>query len=165
MGKQIQFYMVNEDENDFVEFLRSTGDIVFLPEVSKSSDSETFTSFVALKGRKYGEDCHIWNRLVSPAPAIKYVPQQDYYWLDFLKSEVVSVDRCRMVDNRLCAGRLYVENTVFAPDGTIVKKGDEFLKWYEKLCRWIRKTHRGRYRGACLSDRAEALAKSGIELL
>ena len=162
MGKQIGFYMVDEDE--FIDFIRTTGDIFILPSASKKRLEEQLETHWTLDDTRLSYGFHLWNRSVSPCPVIKYIPEQECYWLDAMKSEVVEVDRCRFVGNRLCAGRLYVNNKIFAPDGTIVEKGAEFLNWFERLRRWVRKTHKDRFQHACLSARAEVLAKSGVEL-
>ena len=122
MGKQISFYMVDDDEDEFIEFIRSSGDVVILPQASDISPLEEFSSFRELAGRKLGEACHLWNRTFSPEPLIKHIPQQGFFWLDFLQSEVVNVTRSKRVDQRLCRGRLHIEDKALWSEGSVVDR-------------------------------------------
>src|SRR5262245_4337806 len=97
MGRQVLFYMMDEDEDEFIEFVRSTGDVVILPQTSEIGRGEVVSSLRELAGRKLGEACHLWNRTPSPEPTIKHIPQQGYFWLDFMQSEVVNVMRSKRV--------------------------------------------------------------------
>lgn len=164
MGKQLHFYMVDKDEDEFLQFVWSTGDVVILPQTSHLQGEETFSSFRALAGRKLGESCHLWNRSISPEPVIKYVPEQGYYWLDFMQSEVINAMRSKSIDQTLSMGRLHIEDKVSRPDGSLTEKSVEFLKWFNELCRWIKKTYPSKFDGAWISARAEALAKTGVQL-
>lgn len=166
MGKQIRFYMTNADEDEFLDFIRSTGDVAILPQSTDKAEGEEFTSFRDLSGRKLGDDSHLWNRSISPKPTIEYYDVHGgCYCLDFMQSEVVNVISSKQVGKELSMGRLHIEDTLLYPDGLVVKKGEEFLKWFDKLCRWIRKAYPKSVDGARLSVRAEALSKAGIELV
>src|SRR5690606_11443292 len=164
MGRQIRFYMVDQDEEEFIAFVKTTGDLVILPQASESNGGETFSSLRELDGRRLGESCHLWNRSLSPEPAIKHIPQHGCYWLDFMQSEVVNVMRSKRVGQTLSMGRLHIEGTVARPDGSAVEKSDAFLEWFKELCHWIRKNCPGRYDAAYVSARAENLSMAGIEL-
>lgn len=166
MGKQIRFYMTDEDEGEFLEFVRSMGDVVILPQTTDQKEGEEFSSFGELAGRRLGEGCHLWNRSISPEPTIQYFDVHGgCYCLDSLESEVVNVMRSKKVDQSLSMGRLHIEDKARRPDGSVVEKGADFLKWFDELCRWIRKTYPTTFDGACVSPRADALAKSGVELI
>lgn len=165
MGKQLRFYMVDQDENEFIEFVRSTGDVVILPQTSDREQGEEFSTFRELAGRRLGEDSHLWNRTLSPKPIVNNFPVHGgCYCLNFMQSEVVNVIRSKRTDETLSMGRLHIEDTVSRPDGSIGKKSAEFLKWFNELCKWIKKAYPTQFDGACLSARAATLAKSGIKL-
>ena len=166
MGKQIRFYMTNEDEDEFLDFVRSTGDVVILPQTTDKAEGEEFTSFRDLSGRILGDDSHLWNRSISPKPIIEYYDAHGgCYCLDFMQSEVVNVISSKQIGNELSMGRLHVEDVLLYPDGLVVEKGEEFLKWFDELSRWLRKSYPKSFDRARLSARAEALSKSGVELL
>lgn len=165
MGKQFLFYMVDQDEDEFIEFVRTTGDVVILAQTTRSHDGESFSSFRDLAGHRLGEACHLWNRSLSPQPVIKHIPAQGCYWLDFTQSEVVNVMRSKSVDQTLSMGRLHIEDKRSRPDGSSFKKGYDFLNWFDELGRWIKKNYPSRFDGAYLSARAEALSQNGVELI
>ena len=165
MGKQLRFYMVDEDEEEFIEFARSTGDLVILPETTDKESGEEFSSFRQLAGRRLGEGCHLWNRSISPTPIYTYHSVHGgCYCLDFMQSEVVNVWLSKRIDRLLSMGRLHIEDKVSRPDGSLTEKNAEFVKWFNELCRWIKKTYPSRFDGAWVSGRAEALAKTGVQL-
>jgi len=166
MGRQIRFYMTEEDEDEFIDFVRSAGDVVILPQTSEKEVSEEFPAFRSLAGRRLGEGCIIWNRSTSPKPHVEYFEVHGgCYCVDFMQSEVVNVMRSKRVDQRLSMGRLHIEDKAQRPDGSVVEKSGEFVNWFNELCRWLKKTYPSTFDGACLSSRAEALARSGIELI
>jgi len=149
----------------FLEFLRSTGDVVILPQASRQHPHEEFQRFADGDGRQLGENCHLWNRAISPCPSIKHVPEQGYYWLDFMQSEVINVMRSKVTEGGLSMGRLHVEDKLLGPDGVLIAKREAFVKWFATLCRWIRRSSPGAFDGACVMPAADALRRSGIRLL
>jgi len=165
MGIQIRFYMTYEDEDEFIFFMRSTGDVLILPQTTKDGIGEEYPNFRSLVGRRLGEDSIIWNRSLSRKPSIEHFDVHGgCYCVDFMQSEVVNVIRSKKIGNQLSMGRLHIENKARRDDGVIVEKGRKFLNWFNGLCRWIKKGYPTAVDGAWLSPRAEALAKSGIEL-
>lgn len=166
MGKQIQFYMIDQDEDDFIRFVRSTGDVLILPQTSDKELGEEFSSFRELAGRRLGEACHLWNRSLSPKPKVDFFPVHGgCYCLDFMQSEVVNVMRSKRLDDKLSKGRLHIEDTVLLSDGTVAEKNVEYVKWFNELCRWIKKSYPTKSGGAFVSSRVEPLTRSGIELI
>ena len=96
MGRQIRFYMTEEDEDEFIDFVRSAGDVVILPQTSKKEVCEEFPAFRSLAGRRLGEGCIIWNRSTSPKPHVEYFEVHGgCYCVDFMQSEVVTVMRSK----------------------------------------------------------------------
>lgn len=164
LGKQISFYMLEKDEDEFLEFVNSTGDVVILPQASRFKGVEKFNSFRELAGRPLGESCHLWNRSISHEPELVYVANKDYYWLDFMQSEVINVIRSKMVNQSLTMGRIHVEDIVDLDNGTLAKKSAEFLDWFARLSKWIKKQYPESCEGARLSGRAKKLVDDGVEL-
>ncbi len=166
MGKQIGFYMVEEDEDEFMEFVRSTGDAVILPQTTDQYPPEEFTRLQELSGRQLGGGCVLWNRSISPQPSFEfYEVHGGCHCLDSMQSEVVDVLRSHLRDHRLSMGRLYIDNMVLQPDATIGSKCVEFIDWFDQLARWIRKNYPKSHNGARLSPRARELLLAGYELV
>lgn len=165
MGKQIRFYMVDQDEDDFVAFLRSTGDAVIVPQATDKEEGEEFSLFRELAGRRLGDDSHIWNRTISPKPIVTYFPVHGgCYCLDAMESEVVNVIRCKRVGGILSMGRLHIDDKATLPDGSVAEKSVAFVSWFHELCRWIKSEYPRKVDGAYLSSRAEAMLKNGVGL-
>ncbi|MCB9857835.1 MAG: hypothetical protein H6818_19295 [Phycisphaerales bacterium] len=156
--------MTPEDEVEFLSFVRTTGDVRIIAQTSEAPNGNRFSTFQELQGRRLGSDCELWNASISPHPEIKHVPSRGIYCLDFLQSEVINVSPSFLVDRRLTQGRLHVETTVLTAERKVAQKGTKFLKWYEQLSRWIRRHYTGRHDGDCVSARAEALVKRGVDL-
>jgi hypothetical protein len=162
MGKQLRFYMADSDEMDFIEYLRTTGDTAILPQTSKQLVYEDeFARFSDFAGRDLGEGIHLWNRTISPPPSVKHFPQQGYYCLDFMSSEVINVIRSKMSGNRLSMGRLHIEDKFLTADRRLELKSPEFEEWFIDLCRWIKQRSVQTIDGARVLPGASALISKG----
>lgn len=162
MGRQILFYMSEEDDNDFVDYIRRADDVAILPQTSEQELKETFRSFRDLEGRRLGESCHLWNRSLSPTPIVKHYPRQGYYWLDFMQSEVVNVMRSKMTDQGLSMGRIHIEDQIRESDGSMLPKRDQFITWFADLCRWIEKHSQRTVDGAHVLPGAYKMLERGV---
>ena len=163
MGKQTRFYMADADEGAFVAYLRTTGDVAIIPQTSREELKEEFRQFSEAQGRELGEDCHLWNRSISPKPFVKHYPQQNYYCLDFLQSEVVNVMRSKMTDQGLSMGRLHVEDKVFG-GGSMQNKNPRFDAWFTDLCNWLKRNAVRVVDGAYVLPGADALLREGVQV-
>ena len=135
-----------------MEFARSTGDVVILPQTTDDKNGEEFTLLGELSGRRLGEGCHLWNRSISPKPIVEFFDVHGgCYCLDFMQSEVVNVIRSHRSEKSLSMGRLHIETTLLTPDGNLECKSSEFLDWFEQLRKWVRKSYPYTHDGARLS--------------
>jgi hypothetical protein len=137
MGKQISFYMTIADEQKFNQYLCSNYDVVILPNISSKELKELYHSFSDL-GEENGNLCYLWNRSISPPPPVKFNPDKGCYRIDFMQAEVIQVRRSKIDEKKIYMGRLYLE-TSYLSNERIIKKSDQFLKWYDLLARYIRK--------------------------
>jgi hypothetical protein len=162
MGKQLRFYMSDDDETEFIEYLRSTGDVAILPQTSRRGGNEEFSRFSDLAGRELGEAMHLWNRSISPRPIVEHYPQQGYYCLDFMRSEVVNVIRSKMTERGLSMGRLHIEDKFLNGEGELQPKTAAFDTWFAELCRWIKQHSIRAIDGAVVLPGASALIQGGV---
>jgi hypothetical protein len=165
MGRQITFYMNKSDERDFLQHLRTTGDVVIVRQTSREDPKEQFDAFGELELNWPGDDCLLWNRSVSPHPLVKHVPQQGYYWLDSLQSEVVDVWRSKLTSEGLGMGRLWMEDKIPTASGQMESKGAAFTEWFSALCRWIKQHAVKVVDGAYVLAGVDELTKKGAELI
>lgn len=131
MGRQIHFYMTPEDEQIFLDFVRTTGGVHLYPSCSPAVAPEELQSFAELMSANpsFRPKCYLWNEDVSPAPEVHLVRAQKLYCIDAMQSEVVDFRPCIVSEDRIRSGRLYVDPTRLE-NGHVVWKSKPFLDWY-----------------------------------
>lgn len=75
----------------------------------------------------------------SPTPQIDYVPEQRYYVVEPVASEVIEFERSHLDEGRLVRGRIWAEMAVWQSDGTLLSKSESFRKWFDRLANWIKR--------------------------
>ena len=132
MGRQIQFVMSNDDERKFVEF-------IFSNEGSRILAYRHPMGSVVYYGEsdiKFGDlgnlQLWIWRTDLSPEPTYNVFSKQKFRTINSIKSEVIQFTRSFERNGILKPGRLWA-------DLNKETKGSDFIKWYEKLVRWVKK--------------------------
>lgn len=168
MGRQVSFYMTSADEVEFLEFLKGTGDVRILPR-SASSDREAFETFQEFDERRsrVGHSCFLWNRSISPKPEWERYrnDEEEYYCADSMNSELICTTRCIFEDDTLSCGRLHMDPTGITADAEQIPKGEAFIKWYEKIARWIKRQYTRNEGGDYVSDASLQLLHGGIQFV
>jgi len=141
MGRQVRFYMDEEDERRFLEFLWTTGDVVVLPYSSRQAKFPELTELPGFSSEQFDFFLWLFNRNVSSKLVTEYVPQQEYFVIDREKSSVVEFSRTILDQNIIRPGRLWVEFKYLDPEGNWESKEPGFKKWYEIVAKWIRKNY------------------------
>src|SRR5207302_6215333 len=96
--------MSKEDEESFLQYLRSSGPLVILPSTSPSSD---FARVSVLPEPSEDEDTRkFWlqNITVRLPLATEYAPEKNCYVIDGFQSPVVEFQRSWMVSHMMLAG-------------------------------------------------------------
>ena len=126
MGKQINFYLDEQTQSQFVDYLTECGFVLLNADADEvEPDSESFFSAYLYKN-SYGG-------LIRTQNAMKQI--------DSIKSPVIQFNKTiiKMDQQTILRGRLWVEDKYYAENRSIVQKGNELVKDYQKLVRWIRK--------------------------
>src|SRR6266700_2107585 len=141
LPKQLVLYMSKEDEEAFLQYLRSTVDLVILPATSPSSD---FASIQVLPEPVQDEDTRkFWllNKAVRPPVATKYAPEKNCYVIEGFQSPVIEFQRSWAVSQMMLAGGIRADmNYLDSEKQDLAPKPAEFRKWFESIQNWIRKT-------------------------
>lgn len=148
MGKQVNFYMLEEDELGFMQLVRAKTAIDI---VGSASTSETPT---ALDHLPTEHSPVVWRNkvyLVRPGSVLftRYVMMtagpmrgQGLYFIDESRSSVVEFSRCILrPDGVLTRGRIWAEMRRLDGDH-FVYKGHGFEEWYDSIATWIRRRYR-----------------------
>ena len=132
--------MSKEDEETFLQYLRSTGDLVILPAISPSSD---FAPITVLPEPAEDEDTRkFWllNKAVRLPVATEYAPEKNCYVIDGFQSPVVEFHRSWTVSQIMLAGGIRADmNYLDSEKQDLVPKPAEFRNWFESIQNWIRK--------------------------
>jgi len=148
MGRQIVFLMTDDDETAFVEFVRSTGEVQFLPRYTRSADPpEPMPLPPAPRSVEYWEQVSIINRSIPWRLSIKPARRPaGFFFVDPLESNVIEWVRnwprappappeifdIPGLRDRVRCGRVWVDGPIFCSQ-------PEFGKWYERIARWLNK--------------------------
>jgi hypothetical protein len=132
--------MSKEDEEAFLQYLRSLGDLVILPATSPSSD---FAPISALPEPTQDEDTRkFWllNNTVRLPLATEYAPEKSCYVIDGFQSPVVEFLRSWRVSHMMLAGGIRADmNYLDSEKQDLVRKPAEFRNWFDSMQNWIRK--------------------------
>ena len=141
MPKQLVLYMSKEDEEAFLQYLRSTGDLVILPATSPSS---YFAPIQVLPEPSQDEDTRkFWllNKAVHLPVATEYAPEKNCYVIDGFQSPVVEFHRSWMVSHMMLAGGIRADMNYLDNDKRdLVRKPVEFRNWFDSMQSWVRKS-------------------------
>ena len=174
MGKQVRFYMSEEDEREFLNFAAKGAELVILPDRLKRSAPDPLQPLPPM-GTPYFHSVWLWNKKISPVPHFDHIATQGYYTINTTLSEVVQFSRCHMKGKRLEIGRLWADVLgvdVIRQNGELVwtppTKSKHFGKWMARLTRWIRKNGKRDQPdfmdGYVLPSAAEAAARGDLVL-
>ncbi len=129
--------MTRDDEEEFLNFAKGTGNIEVLPLKSKTS---SFEPVRVLPEPSEESDRMFWlfNRSVSTRLVVDYDADGGYYLINGLRSSVVEFSRCFIKDNRMYPGRIWAEFTIVDDDTMdLGQKEGEFKHWYGSMASWI----------------------------
>jgi len=149
MGKQVNFYMLEEDEQEFVEFVLSDGKTVILGAGSLQETPPILDRLpVEDSPLIWRNDVYFWRRgypLFTDYGVMKAGPLQGQgvYFVDSSQSSVIEFSRSLLLTdkNMLTRGRIWAEMRRLEGD-RFVYKGEEFEEWYDTIAAWIRKRYR-----------------------
>ena len=133
--------MSKEDEETFLEYLRSSGDLVILPATSPSSD---FAPIPVLPEPAEDEDTRkFWllNKAVRLPLATEYAAEKNCYVIDGFQSPVVEFLRPWTVSHVMLAGGIRADMN-YLDDGKqdLVPKPVEFRDWFDSMQKWVRRS-------------------------
>ncbi len=131
--------MSKEDEETFLQYLRSLGGLVILPATSPSSD---FAPISVLPEPAEDEDTRkFWllNKAVRLPVATEYAAEMGYYVIDGFQSPVVEFHRSWTVSQMMLAGGIRADmNYLDSDEGDLVRKPVEFRNWFDSMQSWVR---------------------------
>ncbi|MFM2093974.1 MAG: hypothetical protein RIS70_1098 [Planctomycetota bacterium] len=140
MGRQVNFYMTADDEREFVEWVRTSGDVAIFKSAQDSVEIIELQEMPPM-GEPFWFALCLWNKDISPPPTLNYIKPKGWHTVDPFESEVVEFHRCGMDKGRLVRGRIWAEMNGWqrSDPAVIIKKSEAFVKWYDRLANWIKR--------------------------
>lgn len=141
MGRQVNFYMTREDEKVFLDYVRSTGDIVVLPRTALSPDLQPLTDLPDITWPPVLNEwqCFLLNRDVSSKAKWNRIEGKNYFLIDSQASSVIEFWRTILHSPIMYRGRVWASFEYFDKDlRTFSSKEVPFEKWYETIAKWIK---------------------------
>jgi hypothetical protein len=135
--------MSREDEEKFLEYLQSLGNLQILRATSPTSD---FTPLYGLPEPSQDESTRrFWlqNTMTGLPLVTEKVPKKDDYVVDGFQSPVIEYWRSWMVSQIMMPGGIQADmNYIDNDNQDLAQKPAEFRKWFESIDGWIRKKYR-----------------------
>jgi len=131
MGKQINFYMSKDVEDEFIEYLKQNNFMFLITDFESNKIINTYgktdnSSKLYLFKEVYG-DITMQEGVLSR--------------LNTIKSPVIEFRRTIIKEDKkkILRGRIWVSNQYYDDYGTIIKKNPQLIQDYNSLVRWIKK--------------------------
>ncbi|OLD12677.1 MAG: hypothetical protein AUI50_02060 [Crenarchaeota archaeon 13_1_40CM_2_52_14] len=142
MPKLLVLYMSRKDEDDFLEYVRSLGNLLILPGTSPGSD---FAPVDSLPEPSQDESTRrFWLQYTSSGiPLVtEQVPEKGLFVVDGFQSPVIEFWRSWMVSQVMLPGGIQTDmNYVDDERHDLAKKPAEFRNWFGSIDGWIRKNY------------------------
>jgi hypothetical protein len=137
MGRQIAVVATEQDEQEFLAFLRSTAETAIFESVAPNTDALWVDAFAEEKAGHW--QYRIWNKAFPWVPAYGQVREGStrgwYYVSNWTDAPVIELDRCGL-SRRF--GRIYWAKDFAAPSGLAYNVG-QFDNWFSTIVKWVRK--------------------------
>ena len=143
MPKLLVLYMSREDEDQFIEHVRSLGNLMILPATSPGSD---FTPLIGFPEPSQDDSTRrFWLHYTgSRIPLVtERDPEKEYYIVDGFQSPVIEFWRSWMISQVMLPGGIQADMN-YVEDGIadLAQKPIEFRRWFESIDGWIRKNYK-----------------------
>jgi len=135
--------MSREDEDHFLEYVRSLGNLQILPATSPSSDFAPVTGFPEPSQDESTRRFWLQYTGAEMSLATQHDPDEDYYAVDGFQSPVIEFWRSWMVSQIMMPGGMQADmNFIDSDKQDLAQKPVEFRRWFESIDGWIRKNYR-----------------------
>jgi hypothetical protein len=132
--------MSRKDEDDFLEYVRSLGNLLILPGTSSSSDFAPVDNFP--ESTQDESTRRFWLQYTGAGMPLvtEHVLEKGLFVVDGFQSPVIEFWRSWTVSEVMLPGGIEAEmNWVDNDRQDLDKKPAEFRIWFESIDRWIRK--------------------------
>jgi hypothetical protein len=135
MGRQIRFFMLNSDEEKFLEYVKESGAQIF----DKKSNPIEIDKFGRIIEDK---DQPSITQLFITSPESK-IRKDENGFIDQILSDVIVFRRCSLTEKKMVwEGRIWAEFKYYDDRDELIKKEKWFEQKFNKYRSWIKKNFR-----------------------
>jgi len=135
--------MSRDDEDEFLNFLRSTDSTVILPARSPTSGFASLDMLPEASQDEATRRFWLQNTSVNLPLVTEFDEEKGSYLINGFQSPVVEFLRSFTISKIMLPGRLEADMTYFDGDrGDLVTKPVEFRNWFDLMEGWIRRNYR-----------------------
>jgi hypothetical protein len=138
MGRQINFFLHPDDQNDFNDFLNSFDDICFLSYYHKTGNPTIIDDTLIRDHLKEGSRVHLIRKQDLNEIRFLFIEKFNYWLIDNNASPVLDFDRCITWESDLRSGRLFFQPK-FVENMQWIEKKTDFIKWSDFIISKTRK--------------------------
>ena len=132
--------MAKEDEDSFLQYLRSSGHLVLLPSTSPASEFAPISDLPEPTEDEVTRKFWLQKTTVSLPLVTEYAAEKNGYVIDGFQSPVVEFLRSWVVFRVMLAGGIRADmNYLDNARQDLVPKPVEFRNWFDSMQNWIRK--------------------------
>jgi hypothetical protein len=135
--------MSKKDEDDFLEYVRSLGNLLILPGTSSSSDFAPVDSFP--ESTQDESTRRFWLQYTGAGMPLvtEHVLEKGLFVVDGFQSPVIEFWRSWMVSQVMLPGGIQADmNYIDDQRQDLAKKPVEFRSWFESIDGWVRRNYR-----------------------
>lgn len=121
MGRQINFYMCEEIQNQFINYL-ANNDFVFLDNDGKKIEFQNLCAYTEFYLYKHEFGCVLTNNDS----------------IDILNSPIIEFCKTRVKGNRILRGRVWISDYYYKNNGQ-TQESKKYIIEYQNLVKWIKK--------------------------
>lgn len=142
MPKLLVLYMSRDDEDGFLEYVRSLGNLLILPGTSPSSDFARVDSLPEPSQDESTRRFWLLYTGVGMPLVTEHIPEKSLYEIDGFQSPVIEFRRSWMVSRVMLPGGIQADmNYIDDERHDLAKKPSEFRDWFGSIDGWIRKNY------------------------
>jgi len=140
MGRQINFFLHQDDQLEFDTLLKSFGEIVLLPYYHQNNVVSQVTDTLIRDVKKEGRRVYLVRKEDLHVIRLTHIANFGYWLVDDRDLPVVHFDRGACFDGRIEQGRLYFQADFVDRERMIMrKKPVDFIDWADKILRTVRR--------------------------
>ncbi|MBS1648044.1 MAG: hypothetical protein JST67_11950 [Bacteroidetes bacterium] len=138
MGRQINFFLLPDDADEFEKLLKSFGGVILLPYYHYDNKVGTIKDTVVRDALKEGSRVYLVRPQDFKDIKLTHIEKFGYWLVDDNSAPVLHYDRCVFKDNIVNSGRLYFQPQ-YVKDMSFVKKSDDFVTWADNIIKTVRR--------------------------